>query len=350
MHADLLARLILQGSLVMGCIKVPFLRFASVDPGDTKTQSIWDEEETIGHNMSAIGYNISPNQHNTSANGYNMSANGHNMSAIGHNISANQHNTSANGHNLSMFTVVMMRHGESTCNRDGIFCGWYDADLTHLGEQQVQDAGRALRAANVSFDVVFTSVLKRAFLSSMLVLKELGQPKTPLSRSWNLNERFYGGLTSLNKRATVIKHGAEQVHIWRRSYEVPPPPIQADHPFYNRTLRLFRESVGPNLPFPTSESLKDVVERSVPFWRHTIVPHVKKGSRVLIVAHGSVLRSLVKHIEDLSAKDIRDVNIPNAIPFIYTLDEQFKLMKPKQFLADANQLEIALDKTKNIPK
>ncbi|MEW6322694.1 MAG: 2,3-diphosphoglycerate-dependent phosphoglycerate mutase [Acidobacteriota bacterium] len=221
-----------------------------------------------------------------------------------------------------MHTVVLIRHGESTWNRENRFTGWTDVDLSEKGLVEARDAGRLLKQEGFTFDVAYTSVLKRAIRTCWMVLDELDLLWIPVHRSWRLNERHYGALQGLNKSETAERHGEAQVKIWRRSYDVPPPPLADDDPRHPsrdpRYARLDRREL------PATESLKDTVARFLPYWHETIAPAVRGGERVLIAAHGNSLRALVKFLDEISDTDIVELNIPTGIPLVYELDAALK--------------------------
>ncbi len=218
-----------------------------------------------------------------------------------------------------MFKLVLLRHGESTWNKENRFTGWTDVDLSEKGRQEAAEAGRLLKEGSYVFDVAFTSVLKRAIRTLWITLDHLDLMWIPVSKTWRLNERHYGALQGLNKAETAAKHGDAQVKIWRRSYDIPPPPLSADDErFSGRDPRygdLRREDI------PLTESLKDTVARFLPYWHETIAPAVKSGERVIIAAHGNSLRALVKYLDQVPDDEIVGLNIPTGIPLVYELDE-----------------------------
>lgn len=221
-----------------------------------------------------------------------------------------------------MHTLVLIRHGQSTWNLENRFTGWTDVDLSEQGRVEAQSAGKVLRDEGYEFDLVYTSVLKRAIRTMWIVLDELDQMWLPVIRHWRLNERHYGALQGLNKAETAARHGEEQVKIWRRSYDIPPPPLDADderNPARDRRYADLRPE-----EIPLTESLKDTVARFVPYWENTIAPQVAAGKRVLIVAHGNSLRALVKYLDNISDEDIIGLNIPTGIPLVYELDADLK--------------------------
>jgi 2,3-bisphosphoglycerate-dependent phosphoglycerate mutase len=221
-----------------------------------------------------------------------------------------------------MFKVVLLRHGESTWNKENRFTGWTDVDLSDKGRTEARDAGVLLRKEGYVFDVAYTSVLKRAIRTCWIALDELDQLWIPMIKSWRLNERHYGALQGLDKAETAAKHGEEQTKIWRRSYDTPPPPLEASDPRHPSRDPRYAE-LSPT-ECPATESLKDTVARFVPYWTGTVGPEVKAGRRVLVTAHGNSLRALVKYLDQLSDEDIIDLNIPTGIPLVYELDEALK--------------------------
>ncbi|MCC7007255.1 MAG: 2,3-diphosphoglycerate-dependent phosphoglycerate mutase [Acidobacteria bacterium] len=217
-----------------------------------------------------------------------------------------------------MYTLVLLRHGESTWNKDNRFTGWTDVDLSERGLVEAREAGVLLRDSGYSFDVAFTSVLKRAIRTCWIVLDELDLLWLPVERHWRLNERHYGALQGLNKAETAAKHGEEQVKIWRRSYDIPPPALDVDDPRHPRFDRRYAGLSSGELP--ATESLEDTVARVVPYWTGTLAPEIQRGRRVLIAAHGNSLRALVKYLDGMSDEEIVELNIPTGIPLVYELD------------------------------
>jgi 2,3-bisphosphoglycerate-dependent phosphoglycerate mutase len=221
-----------------------------------------------------------------------------------------------------MHTLVLLRHGESTWNKENRFTGWTDVDLTERGCAEAVEAGRLMTAEGTDFDIAYTSVLKRAIRTCWLALDEMDLLWLPVSRSWRLNERHYGALQGLNKTETAAQHGEEQIKIWRRSYDVPPPPLTTDDPRHPARDPRYRRLPPGDLPL--TESLKDTVARFLPYWDDTIAPAIRSGQRVLIVAHGNSLRALVKHLDHVSDRDIVELNIPTGIPLVYELDDDLE--------------------------
>ncbi len=243
------------------------------------------------------------------------------------------------------YKVVMVRHGESEWNKLNKFCGWYDAMLSEKGEAEAKAAGKALKKAGYDhFDVAFTSLLTRAQTTLARILDGVGGDPPKVVKTWRLNERHYGGLTGLNKAETAAKHGEEQVKIWRRSFDVPPPPMDPDHPHYDVIVKDKRyEGELTEAEFPKFESLKLTIERTLPFWNDVIVPDIKAGKSVLIAAHGNSLRGIVKHLDGMSEERIMGVNLPTGIPFFYELDEDMKPVQSMQFLGDEETVRKAIE-------
>ena len=221
-----------------------------------------------------------------------------------------------------MYRVVLLRHGESTWNKENRFTGWTDVDLSDKGREEAQAAGRLLKEEGFSFDLAFTSVLTRAIRTCWMALDELGELWIPVQRNWRLNERHYGALQGLNKAETAARHGEAQVKIWRRAYDIPPPPLGPDDPRHPSHDRRYA-SLSPS-ELPLTESLKDTVARFLPYWHETIAPAITTGQRVLIAAHGNSLRALVKYLDDISDTDIVELNIPTGIPLVYELDVRLR--------------------------
>ncbi len=221
-----------------------------------------------------------------------------------------------------MHKVVLLRHGESTWNRENRFTGWTDVDLSDRGREEAAEAGRLINEGGYLFDIAFTSVLKRAIRTMIAALDATDRLWIPVEKSWRLNERHYGALQGLNKAETAAKHGEAQTKIWRRSYDIPPPALTvADprHPSHDPRYAGLSPSV-----LPLTESLKDTVARFLPYWHGTIAPAIASGKRVLIAAHGNSLRALVKYLDDVSESEIVELNIPTGIPLVYELNDELK--------------------------
>jgi 2,3-bisphosphoglycerate-dependent phosphoglycerate mutase len=220
---------------------------------------------------------------------------------------------------LLMKTLVLLRHGESDWNRENRFTGWTDVDLSQKGVQEAITAGIEMKKAGYTFDVAFTSVLKRAIKTMNLALEQMDLLWIPDYKSWRLNERHYGALQGLNKAETAAKHGLEQTNVWRRSYDIPPPPLDPDDPRHPGKDPRYA-SLKPE-ELPQTECLKDTVARFLPYWHDMIAPMVREGTRVLIAAHGNSLRALVKYLDNISDEEIVRLNIPTGIPLVYELDD-----------------------------
>ncbi len=221
-----------------------------------------------------------------------------------------------------MKTLVLLRHGESTWNLENRFTGWTDVDLTPKGIAEAQEAGRLLREGGYTFDLCFTSVLKRAIRTLWIVLDDMDLAWLTVHKSWRLNERHYGDLQGLNKAETAAKFGEKQVLVWRRSYADPPPPLTPDDPRFPAHDRRYGDV--PREQLPLTESLKDTVARFLPYWHERIAPEVKAGRRVVIAAHGNSLRALVKYLDGVSEEEIVGLNIPTGIPLVYELEDDLK--------------------------
>jgi 2,3-bisphosphoglycerate-dependent phosphoglycerate mutase len=231
-----------------------------------------------------------------------------------------------------MYKLVLIRHGESTWNLENRFTGWTDVPLTETGIAQARAAGKLLRDEGWDFDLCYTSVLKRATQTLWHCLDEMDRTWLPVVHSWRLNERHYGGLQGLNKAETAKKYGDAQVLVWRRSYDVPPPPLEESDPRWERSDVRYRNV--PDAQFPRTECLKDTVARVLPFWNEAMAAAIKGGRRVLVAAHGNSMRALVKYLDRISDADIVGLNIPNGIPLVYELDGELKPIR-HYYLGDA---------------
>ncbi len=238
-----------------------------------------------------------------------------------------------------MTKLVLLRHGESSFNRENRFGGWIDSDLSEKGIAEAQKAGQTLKEQGYIFDIAFTSVLKRAIRTLWIVLEVMDLMWIPAHRSWRLNERHYGALQGLNKSETAAKYGEEQVHIWRRSYDVRPPSLKKTDEMYPGNDPKYQDLAEKELPL--AESLKDTLHRVLPYWHETIAPTVRSGKRAIISAHGNSLRALVKYLDNISDQDIIELNIPTGIPLVYELDEDLKPAK-KYYLADPEEVSKAM--------
>ncbi len=236
--------------------------------------------------------------------------------------------------------LTLLRHGQSTWNLENRFTGWTDVDLTEQGLAEALTAGKLLRQGGFTFDVAYTSVLRRAIKTLWLVLETMEQEWIPVYRAWQLNERHYGALQGLNKAEMAEKYGEAQVKLWRRSYDVPPPPLDSDDERHPRHDRRYASLAANELP--GCESLKDTLARVLPYWHSTLAPAVKSGQRVLIAAHGNSLRALVKHLDNIPDADIPELNIPTGVPLVYELDSDLKPVK-HYYLGDEESVKKAME-------
>ncbi|MCX7876434.1 MAG: 2,3-diphosphoglycerate-dependent phosphoglycerate mutase [Melioribacteraceae bacterium] len=239
-----------------------------------------------------------------------------------------------------MYKVVLLRHGESEWNKLNLFTGWTDVDLSEKGIEEAKQAGKVLKQEGYTFDIAFTSVLKRAIKTLNFALEELDLLWIPVIKNWRLNERHYGALQGLNKAETAEKYGNEKVKVWRRSYDVPPPALEENDERYPgkdpRYADLDKKDV------PLTESLKLTVDRFLPYWFDTIAPTIKSGKKVIIAAHGNSLRALVKYLDNISEEEITELNIPTGIPLVYELDENLKPIK-HYYLGDQEAINAAIN-------
>ena len=232
-----------------------------------------------------------------------------------------------------MHKLVLIRHGESTWNLENRFTGWTDVDLTPTGVEQAKQSGRLLKDAGYEFDIAYTSVLKRAIWTLWYALDQMDRTWLPIVNDWRLNERHYGALQGLNKAETAKKFGDEQVLVWRRSYDTPPPALAADDPRSERGDPRYAKLKAAEVPL--TECLKDTVARVLPFWNDTLAPAIRAGQRVVIAAHGNSIRAMVKYLDGISDADIVGLNIPNGIPLVYELDANLKPIR-SYYLGDAD--------------
>lgn len=244
--------------------------------------------------------------------------------------------------------LVLLRHGESLWNQENRFTGWQDVDLSEKGRAEAQVAGKTLRKlfqdTGHDFDLAYSSVLKRAIRTLWMALDEMDRLWLPVKRDWRLNERHYGALTGLDKAETAARHGEEQVKVWRRSYDTPPPPMEWEDPRHPR-FDLRYKTVDPKA-LPAAESLKDTVARFLPLWNEEIGPAVKSGKRILIAAHGNSLRALIQHLEKMTPAQIMEVNVPTGIPLMYELDSNLQVVS-KEYLGDPAVVKAAMDQVAN---
>lgn len=235
-----------------------------------------------------------------------------------------------------MYTVVLLRHGESVWNKENLFTGWTDVDLSEKGIEEAHTAGLLMKEAGLTFDLAYTSVLKRAIRTLWLALDEMDLMWIPVINNWRLNERHYGALQGLNKAETAAKYGDDKVLIWRRSYDIQPPVLEKSDPRYPGHDPRYKGLTDDELP--VTECLKDTVARFVPYWLDVIAPSIKAGKKVIIAAHGNSLRSLVKYLDNISEEEIVGLNIPTGVPLVYELDENLKPMR-HYYLGDQAEIE-----------
>ena len=238
------------------------------------------------------------------------------------------------------YTLLLLRHGESTWNKENRFTGWTDVPLTATGEDEAHEAGRLMREEGLEFDIAHTSVLLRAIATLEISLREMGLHWLPVRRHWRLNERHYGALQGLNKKETAEQYGPEQVFAWRRGYDTPPPPLAGDDARHPRFDRRYAD-LPPDL-LPATECLEDVVERMLPYWYDAIVPDLRAGQRVIIAAHGNSLRALVKHLDGISDEEIPELNIPTGIPLLYELGDDMRPLRSR-YLGDPDAAKAAAE-------
>jgi len=245
---------------------------------------------------------------------------------------------------MSNYELILLRHGESEWNAKNLFTGWVDVRLSAAGEAEAARGGKLLLERNLLPDVVHTSLLRRAIHTSQLALDSCDRHWIPVRRSWRLNERHYGALQGKDKKETLAKYGEEQFKLWRRSYDVPPPPIDSSDPFSQANDARYAD-LGKELP--ATECLKDVVARMMPYWQESIIPDLKAGKRVLVTAHGNSLRALVMHLDGISEADIVEINIPTGIPLLYNLDADFKPVKKGGEYLDPDAAKAAIEAVAN---
>eukprot|EP01127_Copromyxa_protea_P002361 TRINITY_DN12241_c0_g1_i1.p1 TRINITY_DN12241_c0_g1~~TRINITY_DN12241_c0_g1_i1.p1 ORF type:complete len:254 (+),score=83.90 TRINITY_DN12241_c0_g1_i1:58-819(+) len=242
------------------------------------------------------------------------------------------------------YKIVLVRHGESVWNQQNLFTGWTDVDLSDKGVTEAHAGGKALKEAGYEFDICFTSYLKRAIKTLAIIQETTDQLWVPVVRSWRLNERHYGSLQGLNKAETAEKYGDEQVLIWRRAYDIAPPPLSEEDPTFPGQQRPYKSLTPEQLP--KTECLKDTVARVLPFWESDIAPAITSGKKVIVVAHGNSLRALIKYLDNISDNDIISLNLPTGIPLVYELDADLKPIK-HYYLADEEVVKAALSAVAN---
>lgn len=243
-----------------------------------------------------------------------------------------------------MHTLVLLRHGQSEWNQQNRFTGWVDVDLTEQGRAEARSAGQLMKAEGLEFDVAYTSLLKRAIRTLWIAMDEMDRMWIPVIRDWRLNERHYGALAGLNKSETAAKYGEEQVHIWRRAYATPPPPLEPTderHPKFDPRYA----ALGPEAQ-PATECLADVVSRFLPLWDGELAPAIRSGKRLLITAHGNSLRALVKHLDGIGDEDIVGLNIPTGVPLVYELDAALQPLGHR-YLGDQEEIARAIQSVAN---
>jgi 2,3-bisphosphoglycerate-dependent phosphoglycerate mutase len=243
-----------------------------------------------------------------------------------------------------MHKLVLIRHGESTWNKENRFTGWTDVDLSDKGREEARAAGRLMKAEGLTFDTAYVSVLRRALNTLHFALDEMDALWIPVEKSWRLNERHYGSLQGLNKAETAAKYGDDQVHIWRRAYDIAPPPLEKSDERYPGHDPRYKDLSEAELPL--TECLKDTVARFLPLWHETIAPIVASGKRVIIAAHGNSLRALVKYLDHVSDEDIINLNIPTGVPLVYELDDELKPLR-HYYLGDQSAIEAAMQAVAN---
>ncbi|MFZ4484790.1 MAG: 2,3-diphosphoglycerate-dependent phosphoglycerate mutase [Chthoniobacterales bacterium] len=238
-----------------------------------------------------------------------------------------------------MHKIVLLRHGESQWNKENRFTGWTDVDLTEQGRAEAKTAGQVLKKDGYAFDVAYCSVLKRALRTLWIVLDELDELWIPVEKSWRLNERHYGALQGLNKAETAAQYGEDQVLVWRRSYDIPPPPLEKTDERYPGADPRYCGMAETDLPL--TECLKDTVDRFLPYWHEVIAPQVRAGKKVVIAAHGNSLRALVKYLDNLSEEEVLKLNIPTGVPLVYELDDNLQPLK-SYYLGDQAAIAAAM--------
>lgn len=243
--------------------------------------------------------------------------------------------------------IVLVRHGESIWNLNNNFTGWTDVDLSDQGIEEAREAGKLLKEEGFTFDLAYTSYLKRAIKTLNIILDIMDLHWIPVIKTWKLNERHYGALQGLNKKETAEKEGAEQVHIWRRSFDTPPPELDKDDPRYPGNEEKYSELRDEELP--TSESLKMTIDRVMPYWENEITPKIKEGKNIIIAAHGNSLRALVKKLDNISDDEISSLNIPTGRPLVYEFDDGMNVID-KYYLGDQEEIEKEINKVKNQAK
>ncbi|XP_061773003.1 bisphosphoglycerate mutase [Nerophis ophidion] len=250
---------------------------------------------------------------------------------------------------MSTYRLLLLRHGEGAWNRENRFCSWVDQKLSEDGVKEARDCGRLLKELGYKFDVVFTSILSRSIQTAWLVLEAMGQEWVPVVKSWRLNERHYGALIGLNRGEMALQHGEEKVKLWRRGYDITPPPIEEQHPYFQEIYndRRYTTCDVEKEKLPRGESLKEVLLRLLPYWEGTVVPEILRGRTLLISAHGNSCRALLKHLEGISDEDIASVTLPTGIPVLLELDKDLRPVKARQLLGDQEKIQAAIKKVED---
>jgi 2,3-bisphosphoglycerate-dependent phosphoglycerate mutase len=249
--------------------------------------------------------------------------------------------------NDKIYKLVLVRHGQSSFNQENIFTGWTDVDLTNIGIEEAILAGKILKENSFKFDKCYTSSLKRSIKTSYIILEQLDQLYIPIIKDFHLNERHYGAIQGLNKKETSIKYGKQLVYEWRRSYSTPPPKLNEEDERNPANIEQYKNINKTELPL--TESLEDTVKRVMPYFNNEIIPEIKKGKKILVVAHGNSIRGLIKYFDKLSDEEIVNVDIPNAIPLVYEFDENFEIIK-RYYLGDENEINKKIMKIKRMEK
>ena len=249
--------------------------------------------------------------------------------------------------NDKIYKLVLVRHGQSSFNQENIFTGWTDVDLTNIGIEEAILAGKILKENSFKFDKCYTSSLKRSIKTSYIILEQLDQLYIPIIKDFHLNERHYGAIQGLNKKETSIKYGKQLVYEWRRSYSTPPPKLNEEDERNPANIEQYKNINRTELPL--TESLEDTVKRVMPYFNDEIIPEIKKGKKILVVAHGNSIRGLIKYFDKLSDEEIVNVDIPNAIPLVYEFDENFEIIK-RYYLGDENEINKKIMKIKRMEK
>ncbi|KAK3535665.1 hypothetical protein QTP70_019730, partial [Hemibagrus guttatus] len=250
---------------------------------------------------------------------------------------------------MSKHKLFLLRHGEGAWNKENRFCSWVDQKLSEKGVLEAQECGQMLKQRGYEFGHVFTSILSRSIQTAWLVLEAMGQEWVPVTKSWRLNERHYGALIGLNRAEMALNHGEEQVKLWRRGYDITPPPIDESHPYFAEIYsdRRYSTCDVPKEELPKTESLKEVLDRLLPYWNDVIVPEIKSGQTVLISAHGNSCRALLKHLEGISDTEIVKVTLPTGVPVLLELDENLRPVKPRELLGDQAKIQAAIKKVED---